>query len=204
MNSEAIREKFGDDFVADDHTYKMGIDHRFTRHLSDRFHNRRVLETCTGAGFTTISLARVASHVITVEINHSHQEQARENLRRAGLTDRVTFISGDILNEETLKKLPPIEAAFLDPDWADIEPDHEYFFLNSNTQPPADLLFERIFRITQNIALVLPPYIDIRELKGLPENEREKLFLGENHELFCLYFGELALTTGETEFRVTI
>ena len=63
-------------------------------------------------------------------------------------------------------------------------------------------MFERIFRITQNIALVLPPYIDIRELRGLPENEREKLFLGENHELFCLYFGELALTSGETEFRV--
>ena len=153
MNSEAVREKFGDNLVADDHTYKMGIDHRFTKHISERFRNREILETCTGAGFTTISLAYVASHVTTVEINLSHQMQARENVERVGFSDRVTFIQGDVLNDEILNGLPPVDAAFLDPDWADNETDHKYKFIHSNTRPPADILFERIFRITQNIAV---------------------------------------------------
>jgi len=202
MNSQAIREKFGNDFVADDHTFKLGIDQRFSKHIAHRFRNRRVLETCTGAGFTTISLARVASHVTTVEINPSHQDQARENLKRAGFIDNVNFIIGDILDEGTLKKLPPIDAAFIDPDWADTEPDHEYKFINSNTRPPADVLLDRVFRITKHVALVLPPYLDTEQFEGLPKNERERLFLGKSHELYCIYFGDLISTLGETEFRV--
>jgi 16S rRNA G966 N2-methylase RsmD len=204
MDSEAIREKFGDDFVANDYTFKLGIDQRFTEHFAKRFRSRKVLETCTGAGFTTISIARVASHVTTVEINPSHQAQARKNVKKVGLMNHVTFISGDILDEGLLRKLPPVDGAFLDPDWADTELDHEYRFINSNTRPAADVLLDRILSITENVALVLPPYLDIRELDGLPKNEREKLYLGERHELYCLYFGELIAKLGETEFRVQI
>lgn len=43
MNPDAIREKFGDDFLVDNHTFKLGIDKRFTKHFSDRFRNRMVL-----------------------------------------------------------------------------------------------------------------------------------------------------------------
>ena len=59
MDSQTIRDKFGNDFAADDHTFKLGIDQRFTKHIAHRFRRRNVLETCTGAGFTTIALARV-------------------------------------------------------------------------------------------------------------------------------------------------
>ncbi len=204
MDSQAIREKFGDDFVADVHIFKLGIDQRFTKHIAHRFRNRKVLETCTGAGFTTISIARVASHVTTVEINLSHQEQARENVKIAGFIDNVTFISGDILDEDTLKQLAPIDAAFIDPDRANTELDHEYHFINSNTRPPADVLLDRVLRINENVALVLPPYIDTQEFEGLPKNERELLYLGKSHELYCLYFGEFVSTLGETRFRVQI
>ncbi|MFC1891953.1 O-methyltransferase [Thermodesulfobacteriota bacterium] len=204
MNQEEIHKKFGDDFVANEHTFKLGIDHRFTKHFAHRFQSRKILETCTGAGFTTISMAHVADHVTTVEINPSHQAQARENVKKAGLIDNVTFISGDILDEDLLKKLPPVDAAFLDPDWADTGPDHKYRFINSNTQPPADDLLDRIYKITKNIALVLPPYIDIKELEMLPNNEREKLYIGGSHELYCLYFSELINSVGETEYRVRI
>ena len=204
MNSQTIRDKFGNDLFADDHTFKLKIDQRFTKHIAHRFCRRSVLETCTGAGFTTISLARVASSVTTVEINPSHLEQARQNLKIAGFTDNVTFILGDILDEGTLKKLPPVDSAFIDPDWADTESDHEYRFINSNTKPPADVLLERVFRITEDVALIAAPYIDTREFEGLPKNERELLYLGESHELYCLYFGKLISTLGETAFRVKI
>lgn len=204
MNPNAIREKFGDDYAADDRTFHMGIDQRFTTHIAARFRGRSVLETCTGAGFTTIALARVASRVTTVEIDPYHQSQAKKNLQKAGLSESVTFISGDVLDPGLLAGLPPFDAAFLDPDWAITGPDHVYCFVHSNTQPPADALLERILELTDNVAIVLPPLLDTKELAGLPPNERQKLFLGESHELYCLYFGELAVSFDETIFRVLI
>jgi protein-L-isoaspartate O-methyltransferase len=75
MKSRAIRDKFGDDYIANEHTFIMGINHRFTEHIAERFRGLKVLETCTGAGFTTISLACVARHVITVEINPAFQSR---------------------------------------------------------------------------------------------------------------------------------
>jgi hypothetical protein len=52
------------------------------------------------------------------------------------------------------------------------------------------------------VAIVLPPLVDTRELEGLPEHERQKLCMEDRHELYCLYFGKLIRTVGETEFYV--
>jgi 16S rRNA G966 N2-methylase RsmD len=202
MDPNSIRDKFGDDYIADERTFKMGIDQRFTAHFAERFKGRRVLETCTGAGFTAISLARTAKHVFTVEIDKSHQQQAISNVEKAGLSNRVTFIHGNILDQSVLSKLPSVDAAFIDPDWASTGPDHVCRFIRSNTQPPADVVLNKIFEKTKNVAIVLSPLIEVQEFDNLPEHERQKLYLGESHELICLYFGELIKSIGETEFRV--
>ena len=128
----------------------MGIDRRFTIHFAERFRDKIVLESCTGAGFTTIALAETAKHIFTVEINPLHQQQAIQNIEKAGLSSKVTFIHGDILDSKILDGLPNIDSAFLDPDWADTNPDHQYRFLNSTTQPPADQLFSKISEKTRN------------------------------------------------------
>ncbi|MHC4744193.1 MAG: rRNA adenine N-6-methyltransferase family protein [Planctomycetota bacterium] len=202
MDSRAIREKFGDDYVADERTFTMGIDRRFTAHFAERFEGLSVLETCTGAGFTTISLAKTARHVVTVEIDLSIQEQAIANVERAGPLRLVSFVHGDILDKSVLDDLPHVDAAFVDPDWAVTGPEHVFRFMNSNTQPPADTVLNKIFEITENVAIVLPPSIDVQEFDSLPKHERERLYLGENHQLFCLYFRTLINSVGETEFRV--
>ena len=202
ISQEAIRKKFGDDYTADERTFIMGIDERFTSHFAKRFSGRCVLETCSGAGFTTISLARTAARVTTVEIHGPTREKAIQNVHRAGLSERVSFVSGDIMNPETIETLPMIDAVFMDPDWAVTGPEHMYRFLGSNTQPPADALLDKMLSITQNVAMVLPPFIDTREFEALPPHELERLFLGDSHELFCLYFGDLAQTIGTTDFRV--
>ncbi len=204
MNSNAIREKFGDDYIADERTFILGIDQRFTAHFAERFRNLRVLETCTGAGFTTMSLARTAQHVFTVEIDRSHQEQAISNITKAGLLNQVSFIHGSILDRGLFENLPFVDGAFLDPDWAATGADHVYRFIHSNTRPPSDVLLDKIFEITDNVAIVLAPYIDVQEFKNLPGHECERLYLGESHELFCLYFGRLMKTIGESEFRLSI
>jgi len=118
MDPGAIRAKFGQNYAASERTFVMGIDRRLTAKIAERFRNRLVLETCTGGGFTTIALARVAAHVITVEIDPAHQTQARRNLATAGLLDRVTFVLADVMDDRTWDGLPRVDAALLDPDWA--------------------------------------------------------------------------------------
>ena len=203
LNPNAIREKFGDDYIADERTFIMGIDQRLTRHFAERFIGLTALETCTGAGFTTISLARTAKHVITVEIDESIQKKAISNIKKAGLSAKVSFLLGSILETEIIKRIPKVDAVFIDPDWAVTGPDHIYRFQQSNTQPPADLVLKNMLKITDNVAIVLPPFISVKEFEGLPKHELEKIYLGESHELFCLYFGDLIRSSGKSEFRVT-
>lgn len=202
LHPNAIREKFGDDYLADERTFIMGINQRITRHFAQRFAGLNVLETCTGAGFSTIALARTARHVITVEIDESIRKKAISNVKKAGLSAKVTFLLGSILEAKTLKKIPKVDAAFIDPDWAVTGPDHIYRFQQSNTQPPADLVLRNMLNMTDNVAIVLPPFIPKEEFEGLPEHELEKIYLGDSHELFCLYFGDLIRFPGVTEFCV--
>jgi hypothetical protein len=89
------------------------------------------------------------------------------------------------------------DAALLDPDWAVTGPQHVYRFRHSNMRPPADALLAKVRRRTANVALVLPPDIELQELAGLPEHERQSLYLEGQHALYCLYFG--ALMRGPTE-----
>ncbi len=199
MESKDIREKFGDDYHADDMTYVMGIDRRLTEHFAERFRYRRVLETCTGAGFTTIALARVAEHVVTVEIDPTRQAQARENVERAGYSDRVSFVTGDSLDDATLSSCLSFDSAFLDPDWAVEGPEHIYRFKRSNTRPPADDLLDKALGMTPDVAIILPPFIGLAELSGLPKHERQSLHLDGEHALFCLYFGTLMRVNGESK-----
>jgi hypothetical protein len=114
----------------------------------------------------------------------------------------VTFILGSILESETLKGLPTVNAAFIDPDWAITGPDQKYRFQRSNTRPLADIILKNMLKTTDRVAIILSPFIKIEEFEDLPGHEREKLYLGESHELFCLYFGGLKKASGETEFRV--
>jgi hypothetical protein len=120
----------------------------------------------------------------------------------AGLADRVMFVLGDIMDENTWNRLPPVDAAFLDPDWAVTGPAHVHRFVNSSTHPPADALLDRTLSATPNVALVLPPTLNVCEFDSLPPHERQKLYIDQSHELYCLYFGELAISLGDTEFRV--
>lgn len=203
IDRKEIKEKFGGDYIADGNTFVMGIDRRFTNHFASRFSERRILETCAGAGFTTIALAKIARKVISVEIEPLHLVQAKQNVKTAGISNRVVFVLGNILDPDLLNSLADFDCAFIDPDWAVSGPKHEYRFRNANTRPPADVVLSIILQRTKNVAIVLPPFIDIRELDGLPPHERQSLYLDTRHELYCLYFGDLKTTVGETVFHET-
>lgn len=196
-----IRAKFGDDYVATERTYRLGIDVRLTTSIAGRFSGLRVLETCTGAGFTTIALAKVAAHVTSIEIDPEHQSQARRNINHAGLADKVTFVVGDALSPALMRLVSMADSAFLDPDWAVTGPRHRYLFRQSNMRPPADVLLNSVLTRTPNVALILPTEVGLRELENLPPHERQSLYLDGQHVLYCLYFGALAQKCEPSELR---
>lgn len=202
MDKDKIIAKFGDDYKSTDNTFIMGSDVRFSAHIAERFKNLNVLETFIGAGLMTISLAKVATHVYSIEVNEHHQEMAKYNVAKAGLSQKVLFVNGDALDPKILNDIPKVDAAFLDPDWAVSGPNHIFRFKNSNTKPPADKLLNTIIEKTENVALLLPPFIDEDEYKDLPNHEREYLYLEKSHELTCLYFGKLRSQKDKTLFYV--
>lgn len=79
---------------------------------------RRVLEIGTLAGFSTICLARgvgAEGSVVTLEHNPRHAEVAADNLRRAGVADRVEIVVGAAL--DTLPGLTgDFDLVFIDAD----------------------------------------------------------------------------------------
>lgn len=217
MGKEKILEKFGKEYQVDNETFIMGIHYLLGDHIAQRFNGCNVvLDACCGAGFMSIALAKYTNRVIAVEVNPKHLEQAENNAKIAGVYSKIKFMLGDILNKKTLNKIPKIDGAFLDPDWAKMgELKTAHTSKLSNMQPPADKLFTAINTITQNIALRLPREIDLSELENLPPCELEKIYLDDDFKFYCAYFGKLinkglsrkASTfrdnkAGNTEFRI--
>jgi 23S rRNA U2552 (ribose-2'-O)-methylase RlmE/FtsJ len=77
--------------------------------------------------------------------------------------ENVKFILGDILNENVLNKITEFDAAILDPAWNDR--------ILSNMSPPADILFQVIYKRTKNIAFILPPETGNDTLSQFPSHE---------------------------------
>ncbi len=202
MDTSDIYRKFGQYYIADDKTFLMGIDMRFINHIASRMKNRVVLETCTGGGFSTVSLAKYAKHVFSVEIDGRRVDNAKKNAQIAGLERKITFINNDVFSKEIYKSLPEIDVAFLDPEWVRSEEDNNYHFLNSNNHPPSDILLDFIFKKTPNVTLIQPPHIDTKEFENLPPHECESLCLSGQHKLYCLYFGDQSRVIGNTEYKV--
>ncbi len=61
----------------------------------------RILDTCTGLGYTAIEAAKTAEHVLTIELDPTAQEIARLNPWSQALFDhsRITHLLGDVFDE---------------------------------------------------------------------------------------------------------
>ncbi len=91
---------------------------------------RKILEIGTLAGYSTIWLARALpadGKLITLEYEQKHADVARENIRRAGVADKVSIRVGkaiDLLPQLEAEKEGPFDMIFID---ADKPPYKEYF-----------------------------------------------------------------------------
>lgn len=84
----------------------------------------RVLELGTLGGYSTIWIARalpVDGQIVSLEVDPRHAEVARQNLRNAGLLDRVDLRVGraaDELQKIVSSGAPPFDLIFIDADKA--------------------------------------------------------------------------------------
>jgi predicted O-methyltransferase YrrM len=109
-------------------------DGRFLRVLVASTGARRVLEIGAASGYSAIwiglGLRQTGGRLTTIEYDAPRAKEAAENVRRAGLADIVTVISGD-----AFKEIPRLEGTFdlvfLDA-W---KPDYKKFF---------DVVFPRV------------------------------------------------------------
>lgn len=109
-------------------------DGRFLRVLIASTGAKRVLEIGAASGYSAIwmglGLRQTGGHLTTIEYDAARAKEAADNIRRAGLDDRVTVIAGD-----AFKEIPKLQGrfdlVFLDA-W---KPDYKKFF---------DMVFPRV------------------------------------------------------------
>jgi len=83
---------------------------------------RRVLEIGTLGGYSTIWMARAlpaGGHIVTLEVDPKHAEVARQNLRQAGMLERVDLRLGralDTLADLHAAGVAPFDLVFIDAD----------------------------------------------------------------------------------------
>src|SRR5688500_2100208 len=109
-------------------------DGRFLRVLIASTGAKRVVEIGAASGYSAIwmglGLRQTGGHLTTIEYDPVRAKEAADNVRRAGLQDVVTVVSGDAFKE--IPKLQgPFDLVFLDA-W---KPDYKKFF---------DLVFPRV------------------------------------------------------------
>lgn len=108
--------------IAREQGFRMNVpvqDGRMLRLLAESIGAKTVVEIGTSNGISAIWLAmgvrKTGGKVITHEIDPETVKLARENFKRAGVTDIVTVVEGDA--HETVKKLKgSIDMAFIDAD----------------------------------------------------------------------------------------
>ena len=109
-------------------------DGRFMRVLVMTNGAKRALEIGSAYGYSAIwiglGLRQTGGHLTTIEYDGARAKAAAENIRRAGLSDTVTVVSGDAF-KEIPKVAGTFDFVFLDA-W---KPDYKRFF---------DLVFPRL------------------------------------------------------------
>ncbi|OQD50333.1 methyltransferase [Enterobacter cancerogenus] len=81
---------------------------------------RRILEIGTLGAYSSIWMARALppdGKLVTLEADPTHADVARQNIRLAGLNDRIELIEGPALNSlENFGDVPPFDLIFIDAD----------------------------------------------------------------------------------------
>ncbi len=158
-------------------TNQMVADYRAKRLACDT-----IIDVGAGIGIQAIAFAKTCKKVIAIELDKGRIERAELNARIAGITN-IEFIQADAI--KVLASIKSAEVIFWDPE----RPPAETKRATQSFSPAFDDLMAQAQRLTQKVAVELPPRLAREDVMGDPELE----YVVVNHETNRLtaYFGPL-------------
>ncbi len=145
-----------------------------------------LVEIGAGIGGQTIAFSRKCKKVIAVELNKERAGILNQNLKKLHIKN-VEVINGDALNKSILQKIAKENPEIV---FVDTERPEEVNRTLEQIQPPVKKILETYYVMTKKIAIEIPPFTDVRNLKE--ENfEQEFISLTGQLNRLTLYFNEL-------------
>ena len=161
--------KFSKDILYDEDAYYMSCPEVVANYLAELLKSyKTAVELCSAIGITVCALAKHMDKVYGVEIDSKRIEMAKNNAKLYGVSDKVEFIQGDVLDTNLLKNIKA-SVAVLDPDW-NVDKNTPKIHSNSlaNTTPNAIELFNKVKEnITSNLVIRVSKNVSFNDLKEL-------------------------------------
>jgi len=185
-------------------SYQAASEHT-ARRIQEKLGRISVLELCSGVGGTSVFLAKELKHVYAIDMNPIRIEAAKINAQTFNVSDKTTFVCGDVLDENLLSgfKDKEIKAIITDVEWRD-DLSHSLAETTpdiTKTIPSTPTLFEKINRLVgPNIVMHMAANTDKKQLQQLGDCEVEEMEYQGVIKFINVYFGELKNTVGITKF----
>ncbi len=174
------------------------------KYLARRLENKgKILaELCSGVGVTLEAVSDKFEKLIGVELNMEILEYCRQNLKSAGLMNKVDLIQGNITNEDLLKNIKADVVVYDIPYWVSKELPDGTNVLDKN--PDLSELLKNVRKyITNNIVVFAPHYFEYSKIKNMVgECEFQKIYINGKYDRNYIFFGNLIRNQGITEQRL--
>lgn len=174
-------------------------------HRAERLKCSRLAEIGSGVAAQTIAFSLRCGKVLGIEINPLSLKIARDNIKKAEAKN-IELIEGDALDEDLIKKVEEFmpEIIFCDTQ----RPERSKRTL-SDIKPNIFALIEKYSKITDKIAIEIPPYTnDIEKLSYKFPLEKEFISIDGKLNRLTLYFGslktcEISVIEAKTEEKIS-
>ena len=143
----------------------------FSEPILEHIQGNVVVDACCSVGGMTIPMAQSGKHVIAIELDPHRLELAKKNAEIFGAQDRITFISGDVLEE-----IPKLSAdtIFFDGQWVGQSTEEGQLFTLSDFSPNGKDFLTQCFKIAKCVIFRVPANFDFSELEQFPYQYRKE------------------------------
>lgn len=150
---------------------------------------KSAVELCSCVGSMCIQMAKRIDKVIGVDIDENRIKMARKNAKLYGVSDKVLFIKGNVLDIKLLKTIK-VDIALLDPGWSARAMDRTSHAHDiDSTQPSLRKMFNLTNKyITSNIVARVPATFTCDTLKELGQCKLENIIINDEIVFKVAYF----------------
>lgn len=182
----------------DDLSLKISSYPIFLKWLSTILANKYsiLLELCTGIAIGLIYLESNFKRLYGIELDSRIVNFARENIKNAGLNEKVSIIQANVGDISDYIHLKSDVVIYDIPYWSN----HDADLLKRN--PNLKILHEKISKyLTKNIIIYSPPGFDYEYYKKLLNIDLElvEIYINNKHDRNVLFFGDLINKTGTSK-----